>query len=140
MFTIETLHHVSIPVIDIEISKKFYREILNLQEIERPPLGFPGAWFKIGDREIHLIQNTNEKSNPTFRTGKNIDSRDTHFAIRVKSYQEVLDHLYSKGFHPDAQDEFKRIKVNPKANVGFPQIYIMDPDRNMIEFNAAELD
>ena len=110
MFTVQTLHHISIPVSDIERSKKFYKEILSLPEMERPPLEFPGAWFKVGDREIHLIQNNSENRNPTFREGKSIDSRDIHFAIRVKSYQEALEHLHLKGYHPNAAEEFKRTK------------------------------
>jgi hypothetical protein len=31
------------------------------------------------------------------------------------------------------------MKVNPRATAGFPQIYILDPDRNVIEINAATL-
>ena len=38
------------------------------------------------------------------------------------------------------RDEFKRMILQPHATAGFPQIYILDPDRNMIEINAAELD
>jgi len=30
--------------------------------------------------------------------------------------------------------------VNPRATAGFPQIYILDPDRHVIEINAAHLD
>jgi glyoxylase I family protein len=45
MLTIESIHHVSIPipVADLERSKTFYREVLGLKEIERPPFDFPGA-------------------------------------------------------------------------------------------------
>ena len=30
--------------------------------------------------------------------------------------------------------------VAPKAAAGFPQIYLMDPDRNVIEINSDILD
>ena len=32
------------------------------------------------------------------------------------------------------------MKVSLRATAGFPQIYILDPDRNVIEINAAALD
>ena len=53
MFKIETIHHVSIPITDLEHSKKFYGEILGLKEIDRPPFDFPGDWYQVGDRQLH---------------------------------------------------------------------------------------
>jgi glyoxylase I family protein len=94
MFTIESIHHVSLPVADLARSKQFYQEILGLTEIKRPPFDFPGAWYQLGDRQLHLILH----SNSTFREGKMVDSRDIHFAIRVNSYRETREFLHSKGF------------------------------------------
>jgi catechol 2,3-dioxygenase-like lactoylglutathione lyase family enzyme len=136
MINIESLHHVSIPVTDLERSRQFYREILGLTEIDRPPFDFPGAWYRLGDRQLHLI--VHDKS--TLREAKTVDSRDIHFAIRVTSYREARDFLRSKGFRPEADDELKRMKESPHGTAGWPQLYIMDPDRNVIELNAEELD
>ena len=136
MFSIESLHHVSIPVADLERSKQFYHEVLGLTEIERPPFDFPGAWYQLGDRQLHLI--VHDKS--TFRQGKAADSRDIHFAIRVNSYRKTREYLRSKGFHPETTDEFKKMKESPHSTAGWPQLYIMDPDRNVIELNAEQLD
>jgi catechol 2,3-dioxygenase-like lactoylglutathione lyase family enzyme len=136
MFKIETIHHVSLPATNLEKSKKFYEEILGLKEIKRPAFDFPGAWYQLGDRQLHLIVHNNS----TLRQGKKVDSRDLHFAIRVKSYRETRDFLRSKGFHPEANDELQRMKESPEASAGFPQLYIMDPDRNVIELNAEKLD
>jgi len=79
-------------------------------------------------------------NNSTFREEKKVDSRDIHFAVRVSSYRETREFLHSKGFHPEAKDEFKKMKENPKSTAGWPQLYIMDPDRNVIELNAEQLD
>ena len=136
MLTIETIHHVSLPVADLERAKQFYHEVLELTEINRPPFDFPGAWYQLGDRQLHLI--VHNKS--TFREKKPVDSHDIHFAIRVNSYRATRDFLRSKGFHPEAADEFKRIKESPHGTAGWPQLYIMDPDRNVIELNAEQLD
>ncbi len=135
MILIESLHHVSLPVADLDRSKAFYRDIMGLKEIERPPCDFPGAWFELGDRQLHLIVHDNS----TFRKGKVVDSRDIHFAIRVISYSEAREYLHSKGFHTDAEDEFKKMKEDPYSLTGWPQLYIMDPDRNVIELNAEQL-
>ena len=57
MIDIEALHHVSLPVTDLEWSKEFDRDILGLPEIERPDFDFPGAWsgMDVGDGQLHLI-------------------------------------------------------------------------------------
>jgi glyoxylase I family protein len=144
MVKIETIHHVSLPVSNIENSKKFYGGILKLREIPRPEAlarEFEGAWYQVGDRTLHLI--VDDKS--TFRKdkdgeGKEISSRDIHFAIRVQSFRETLLFLRSLGFKKGSADKAWEMKESPTARAGFPQIYIMDPDRNVIEFNANQLD
>jgi len=135
---IEAIHHVSLGVTDLERSRRFYSEILGLEEITRPPFNFPGAWFAAGEsQQLHLIVHPNA----TLRTGKGLDTRDGHFAVRVASYRQTVDYLRSKGYGESAENEqFQRMILQPHATAGFPQIYILDPDRNVIEINAAELD
>ena len=136
MLDIETLHHVSLPVSDLARAKHFYAEVLGLREIARPPFDFPGAWFAVGDRQLHLIMHDGS----TFRVGKLVDTRDAHFAIRVSSYRAAREHLHALGYTPDAADELRRTREQPHATAGFPQIYVLDPDRNVIEINAERLD
>jgi catechol 2,3-dioxygenase-like lactoylglutathione lyase family enzyme len=135
---VEAIHHVSLGVTDLERSRRFYSEILGLDEITRPPFGFPGLWFSAGaSQQVHLIVHPQS----TFRTGKGLDTRDGHFAVRVTSYRQTVDHLRSKGYCEDVgDDEFQRMILKPHPTAGFPQIYILDPDRNVIEINAAQLD
>jgi len=131
---IETFHHVSLTSSDLERSKQFYREILQLTEMERPPFDFKGAWFRIGNaQQLHLIV----CDNPTFRGAKSVDTRDVHFAVRVRNYWGAVEFLKSKGYREDADSmDLKKMVVRPKAVAGFPQIYILDPDRHVIEINA----
>jgi glyoxylase I family protein len=135
---IEAIHHVSLGVTDLQRSRRFYSEVLELEEIARPPFGFPGAWFSVGaSQQVHLIVHPYS----TLRTGKGLDTRDGHFAVRVASYRKMVEFLRSKGYREDAgDDEFQLMRLQPHATAGFPQIYILDPDRNVIEINAAELD
>jgi catechol 2,3-dioxygenase-like lactoylglutathione lyase family enzyme len=134
--TLDSIHHVSLTVTDLERSRRFYGEVLGLQEIARPNFDFPGAWFQLGvAQQLHLIVHTN----PTFRTGKGLDTRDSHFAVRVVDYWKTVAHLRAHGYREDAPaDGLMRLIVNPRATAGFPQMYILDPDRHVIEINAAE--
>lgn len=134
---IEAIHHVSLGVTDLERSRRFYSDVLGLEEIARPPFDFPGAWFAAGQaQQVHLIVHPHT----TFRTGKSLDTRDGHFAVRVASYLLTVEFLRSKGYREDAaDDQLQRMILQPYATAGFPQIYILDPDRNVIEINAATL-
>lgn len=135
---IEAIHHVSITVRDLERSTQFYREILCLDPIERPPFNFPGAWFAVGGgQQVHLIVH----DGATFRGEKGVDTRDGHFAIRVGSYRQAVNFPRSKGYREDAPElDLFKMRLQPHATAGFPQVYIVDPDRNMIEINAETLD
>jgi glyoxylase I family protein len=33
-----------------------------------------------------------------------------------------------------------KLKINPHSLTGYPQLYIIDPDRHVIEINAERLD
>ena len=132
------LHHVSLTVTDLERSRAFYREILGLAEIARPPFPFGGAWFAVGEgQQLHLIAH----AGATFRGERGIDTRDSHFAVRVASYRHAVEFLRAKGYREDAAElDPLRMRLQPHATAGFPQIYILDPDRHVIEINAAVLD
>jgi catechol 2,3-dioxygenase-like lactoylglutathione lyase family enzyme len=136
---IASLHHVTLTVTDLDRSKQFYREILGLKEIARPAFPFPGAWFQVGDSQhLHLIVH----DDATFRApNKGIDTRDVHFAVRVPSYRGALEFLRAQGYRedPDKRD-FHKMEVKPRPTAGYPQIYILDPDRHVIEINAEALD
>jgi glyoxylase I family protein len=131
------LHHIALTVTDLERSRAFYREILQLQEIPRPPFNFPGAWFRLGEAyEVHLIVH----DRATFRE-KPLDSRDVHFAVRVPNYHEAVEFLRSKGYRDGVdRNDLMSMILQPHATAGYPQIYICDPDRHVIEINAEKLE
>ena len=49
------IHHVSINVKDVDAAVAFYAGVLNLKILDRPDLGFPGAWIQAGEQELSLI-------------------------------------------------------------------------------------
>ncbi|WP_101846329.1 VOC family protein [Halobacillus sp. Marseille-P3879] len=120
----EGLHHVSIIVTDIERAKHFYGEILGFEESkERPDFGFPGAWYQVGTTQIHLIVH---EEGGTLRGTTEIDSRDGHFAVRAEDIDKVIENLEKHNV------EF----VNkPHNKTEWHQVFISDPDGNLIEFN-----
>lgn len=135
---VDGLHHVSLPVTDLARSRTFYRDVLGLREIARPGFDFAGAWFALGAGQLHLIVHPGPAL-PTFRDGKAIDSRDVHFAIRVRDFRAAVDRLHELGYREDADDPLRRLRVSAHATAGFPQVFLLDPDRHVIELNAASL-
>jgi len=131
------LHHVSLPTADLERSRRFYREVLGLEEIQRPPFPFPGAWFRLGDRELHLIAGENVDA----QGGTGTDANQLHFAIRVPSFKQAREHLVGLGYREDVDGgDPMHLLARPRALTGYPQLYVTDPDRHLIEINAVTLD
>jgi len=122
--TIDTLHHVSIVVTDLNAAKAFYGGVLGLHELPRPPFDFDGAWYELGNRQLHLIVHPPGR---TLRGTRDVDARDGHFAVRVANYDETLAYLRARGV--PARES--RQNVTPWA-----QIHVTDPDGNVIEFNV----
>jgi len=117
------IHHVSLAVRDLAQAKQFYSEVLQLQEIPRPPFQSKGVWYAIGIQQLHLIECPAGES---LREGP-IHTQDSHFAIWVKSYQDTIAWLELKGIPYEAR---------PESVAGFAQIYILDVDHHIIEFDA----
>ena len=118
------IHHVSLLVTDIERAKRFYGEVLGFEESsKRPDFGFPGAWYQVGETQIHLIVHNEGK---TLRGTTEIDSRDGHFAVRVKDIEVFLERMETYGVE---------ILNKPHNKTDWHQVYICDPDGNVIEFN-----
>jgi glyoxylase I family protein len=124
VIAIEAFHHVGICVTDLTRARHFYGDILGLRELPRPPFPFGGAWYQLGDRQLHLIVHPPTR---TLRGTREIDSRDGHIAIRVRSYEETLQHLRSHGLE---------CLESPRNLTPWAQIYVTDPDGNVVEFNA----
>lgn len=130
------LHHVSVPTSDLSRSSLFYEKVLGLKRMQRPPFTIEGIWYAIGRLQIHIT--AHREAN--FRTGKGVDNDDVHFALRTEDFEGVVAHLKGHGFDDaHAGDHPKRLILKRTGLAGFPQVFLMDPDRNVIEINGASL-
>ncbi len=124
MFEAESIHHVSLAVTDLAAARRFYGEVLGLREIPRPAFPFAGAWYQLGDRQLHLIVHSAAR---TLRGTRQIDSHDGHVALRVTSYTQAKAHLEAHGVA--FRDRYDN-------HTPWAQLYVTDPDGNVIELNA----
>ena len=116
------LHHYSVAANDLNSSIKFYRDVLGLREIKRAQFVFGGAWFKLPNgQELHVVQRESKKHAPHYRCN--------HLAFRVSNFRHAYDWL---------KEHWHSIETYPTLPTGFQQLYIRDPDGNIIEINSSE--
>ncbi|MEJ2396947.1 MAG: VOC family protein, partial [Gammaproteobacteria bacterium] len=110
---------VSVIVSDTARSLDFYQGVLGLAiDHSRPDLGYPGAWLKLGEQQLHLLQ----LSNPDPVTGRPAHGgRDRHVAIAVNDFAGLRRHF----------DELGLAYTLSKS--GRPAMFVRDPDGNALE-------
>lgn len=122
------LQHVSLPFpgtpASIATARRFYGEILGLEERPRPP-GLPGVglWFAVADQEVHLFT---EPSG----VAVNAESR-RHPCFQVGDVEAIRGGLMAKGV--TTLDDDGEIP-------GRPRFFAIDPFGNTLEFVAFEAD
>lgn len=130
------LHHVSIVVRDLDRAVSFYTEVFGLPRIQRPPFKSQGAWIGVEDRQVHLIL----YPQGTFRAARKIDINDQHFAFCTTDFEAQVTRLAGLGFREDAPEgDPMQLLVMRNGLASFSQLYLLDPDNNMIEINGAPL-
>ena len=87
MIDVDKYLHATILVRDLERTRKFYKTVLGLKEIERPRFKFSGTWFAIGDQELHIVVKEDLSGDPAF-------SDDRHIALGVRDFDNVADKLF----------------------------------------------
>ena len=109
------VHHISINVADTASARSFYVDSLGFEEIERPEMGFNGAWLKIGDQQLHLLE-VKDHDAPVGQ----------HFAFRVNDIHKYRDHLIQKGIEVSDPSELGAVGI---------QCFFKDPSGNLLELN-----
>lgn len=120
MIATQGLVHFTIPVKDLDVSEKFYTEILDMRKLRRNNhmvfLDAHGASFVLTYSENSIDPNPG-------------DSHDIHTAFRVTSdeYDRAKDFLAKKGVRI-----FKE-EMRGSGTFQGRSAYFHDPDRNVIE-------
>ncbi|MEJ2142019.1 MAG: VOC family protein [Gammaproteobacteria bacterium] len=117
---INSVHHVSLIISDLEKSRVFYQNILGLTVVEdRPDLGFEGLWLKVGEQQIHLLL----LDNPDPVHGRpQHGGRDRHVACTVTDFEQLVDRL------EQGNVSYTLSRSGRKA------LFCRDPDGNALEF------
>lgn len=113
-------HHCSLVVEDTERSLRFYRDVLGMAvSPDRPDLNFPGAWLRVGEHQIHLLQ----VPNPDPVDGRPTHGgRDRHLAMTLTNLDALIPRL------EEADILFTMSRSGRRA------LFCRDPDGNALEF------
>ena len=114
-----SVHHVSLTVRDVEVSRGFYEGLLGLETIERPDFGLPGVWYQSGATQVHLIQAPEGVDGG--KPPGSLTPLANHLAFEIDDYAKVLDHLHARGIEVQ--------ETSPEMG----QMWIRDPDGHIIE-------
>ncbi len=128
---VKQIDHVTFVVADLERSRTFYGDVLGMQPAPRPPFNFVGLWFQAGNTYVHLILEHDQSGPAGTSIPENVSiSRTRHLAFEVASARETIDLLGEHGVP---------IVSGPKNRPDGPiQLYVLDPDRNLIELFSME--
>ena len=120
------LDHVTFVVKDLASSRRFYVDVLGMQEVPRPAFSFAGSWFQAGKTLIHLILE-HDLSGPAGYPVEVLQrsTRNHHIAFAVHDARVAAAQLKAAGI-PLMDDA----KLRPDGAV---QVFILDPDNHIIE-------
>jgi len=118
---ITRLDHYNISPRDLEASRRFYTEVIGLNEGWRPPFRAPGAWLYVGERPVvHLLVKPDRQDGPTGR----ID----HIAFVATGIADMIGNL---------RKHKAKFWLRATPGFDFQQLFVEDPDGVLIELNYA---
>jgi catechol 2,3-dioxygenase-like lactoylglutathione lyase family enzyme len=123
---VKSIDHVTMVVKDLELSRRFYVDVLGMQRVPRPAFSFAGLWFQAGKTQIHLILES-ARSGPAgnLLEPQRRSSRCHHLAFAVDDAQATVAYLKECGIS---------ILDGPKPRPdGYVQVFVTDPDGHVIE-------
>lgn len=128
---VQRIDHVTLVVKDLEASRRFYVGVLGMELVPRPDFSFAGLWFQAANTQIHLILEHDESGPAGNHVPEKCSiSRTHHFAFEVDDAFAAKARLDELGIP---------IVAGPKHRPDGPvQLYIFDPDRNLVELFSMQ--
>lgn len=127
---LERLDHYFVYASDLEVSKRFYSEVLGLTSGPRPQFGFPGYWFYLEDRPVVHIGDDGFEGGYVHEDGEHVISGPTgpvdHIAFRASNLDDFLARFDQLGV------SFQRREV---PDFRLSQLFVKDPEGLTIELN-----
>jgi catechol 2,3-dioxygenase-like lactoylglutathione lyase family enzyme len=123
MIKLKTVRHTGIRISDVEKAKEFYGQIVGMNELPRPDLPVPGAWYECNGVQLHLIGQSEAM--------RDIPGVGPHVALQVEDLEEAKRELNARGI------PFKGLTPPPSMRAN-PVLFIPDPDGNVIELRTDE--
>ncbi len=122
------LNHIAIYVVDLEISTRFYRDIVGLDTIPEPFHDGKHTWFSVGPQShLHVISGAEK---PTAH------NKNTHLCFSVGSVDEFTKRLDKDKIEYENWAGEKHSVTNRVD--GVKQIWFKDPDGYWVEINDAK--
>lgn len=124
------VNHVALVVADVERTRRFYLDVLGLEEVPRPAsFTFPGAWLRRGSFELHIVGEAESGRaatlQPTYYERELRRGYLPHLAFEVADLEAAREQL--------AQLEIPIVGGPQQRGDGIVQLYIRDPDGHVIE-------
>jgi len=120
---VQSIDHVTIVVSDLAATRRFYVDLLGMQEVPRPAFSFQGQWFQAGPTLIHTIL-AFDGSGPA-GMGGGFNTRGHHVAFLVPDAHQAAEFLTQQGLSLVSPP-----KLRPDGAV---QVFVHDPDGHLIE-------
>jgi len=143
---IKRVDHYSIRTNDLESSRRFYTQVIGLNEGPRPPFDFPGYWLYTGEPPKDLQTGGGRNYGLVHLMGDNKDkpgSLDAYVGDRKDSARGgtgSLDHVaFAATGRAAMLDRCRRNNVGfferAVPMLGLRQVFVKDPDGVTIELN-----
>ena len=118
--------HVTIVCADLEATRRFYVDLLGMQEAARPAFNFPGRWFQLGHVQIHATGESPESGQAGWGDqGTKVIPRGHHIAFAVDDVSKALEIVELHGVRVASP-----LQQRPD---GYKQAYLYDPDGHVVE-------
>ncbi|MDH3704703.1 MAG: VOC family protein [Acidimicrobiia bacterium] len=115
------IHHVNVMVDDLVAADAFYGDVLGLERVDAPDLGFPAQFFKVNDeQELHVNELDDGKP------------ERAHFCLRVPDFDATFARV--RDLDIIETETWGRVRRLP---TGVMQCFVRDPSGNLIELSTS---